>query len=327
MNTAREYLGKLGELYPQSNSGVIWENLEIIWNGIEQNLKIPKPENLDSIFKSFRDIYYDCFKRLCEYYDKSDKNNIYLGYFPIIDFNAKANTTKNNDRVVVYDEYLNSFLTEIFVIFFNLAYNDELSDAEKINCNKNFARNLMLFRMRNQMNVDEIREKLDFFNILATKDYDYMFWSAVGCNSIYYFIIAHEIGHHYLGHISTKEKQFLGFNNTETIDVDVYQHNQEFEADEYAFSIFLKITSEIRDNDNTNVSIYFDRFPILFFDLMEYYYQTMIKKGLIKDIPASHPSPMDRKQNILEKFKMNLSKEGERFYFDLKTQLDKMEIK
>lgn len=310
--TSKEYLAKLGKLYPKmiNESAIVLKSAEFVWAGWELNSNIDRPDNIHHIASNFRDEYTACFDRLKSYYDGPKRDKLILAYFPIIDFNAKANSTKDEDRVIIYDEYLNAFITQFLLICINLTYNSELSSNEVDKCKDYLEHLLLLFKERKKTDNDKYISYLDYFEVLASKDFNYSFQSAVGCYSIFYFILAHEIGHHYFGHTSKKEKHFLGSVKSEKVEIETYKHLQEYEADEYGFQLFLNITKDVRDNDNTNINEYFDRFPLLYFDIMTLYYEFLINKGLIQEIPKSHPSPIERKNNLLSKNEHLLSEEG-----------------
>jgi uncharacterized protein YggL (DUF469 family) len=279
-----------------------WEEYE------KQGIK--KPENLDEAIINYHKSYFDCFDRILKYYDKQEKLN--LGVYSICNFNAEANTV-NGQKTIIVDEFLLAFFIQFLLGLYHLTYDQKvpLTEIETEKCKQYLQFEFELFYFRNLVRRETKTEFDNFFDFIVAKNYQFAYEASIGALAIYYFIVAHELGHHYYNHAANSKEK------------DKYRHAKEYEADTYAYKMVKNVIEDENLLDHTSVLPEFSKFPLLMFDILNIYYQITPNSISNND---THPKPLDRKTRLEEAFKNSMNSKGDSIYYDLLETLNELKF-
>ena len=287
-----EYLQLISNIYPIRDFSKHFREVDNIWSIFEKNGYI-KPENLQ-IALNERDFFHQLFDRAVKA-SSFNKNNIYFNFIPTKDFNALSKTTSNGDYVILFDEHLYSKLIELIHSFMILA-NITLFDYERKEIYRFIEHSFATF-YKKEITEDEKIEFYPLWRKIMIKDPEVFNWSAITVSVILLFIFSHEIGHCALKH-NEREKNIISdefLNNT-------FLHKNEYEADIYGFKNILKINSNIKSNTFINIPDDFVNMSIVYFDIMDLYFDWCKFKGIFKI--KTHPEPSKRKKKIIKNCKI-----------------------
>ncbi|KAA9023560.1 M48 family metalloprotease [Niallia endozanthoxylica] len=271
------------------------------------------PENVkDVIIKEFEvqqdlieelDLWYsnDVFIHLLmsKFIDEADEltrnelKEVYIGK----KYSDEANATAHN-LDPSYKGYLISFNFELEYQLFNLS---EVFAAEILLCitHENIMKNLIatllvsnIKALPNQSNVGMQVQKLLPEQLL--KQYsDLSIYAYLGATA---FIVAHEIGHHFLKHTDQNKDSILPFRSNNIRGGNI-NHEYEFAADEYALSLMLK------SNEEGGFKIEYLAGPLIAILTLALEDECLDKSS------DTHPSLKDRFFNIKDKIKSYCSEE------------------
>lgn len=235
--------------------------------------------------------HFNLLRRLLE--SHSLQSSFSIGIFNIKNFNALIDKTVNG-HIILLDEQLIGFYTELLIALFHLSYK-EYSERTKRECKQHITSLFLNFN-----NSSHEKEKL-IFDIIPDLDEYFVFQSGVCSYAVLYFLFGHELGHHFYGHLENPAQFKSDLNK------------KEFDADNYALISISKIIPEVRPNDNTNVTAHFIRSTELMFDILDIYYS---KYGQNSNY-HSHPHPRLRKEKITKFWDDTIGNEGKQLYNDL----------
>jgi hypothetical protein len=272
---------------------------------------IKKPDNINDIIAGYHTVYFDCFNRILKYYDKKDK--FHIGIYPTKSFNAEANTVQG-EKVIIVDEFLISFFIQFLLGLYHLTYiqDEPLSKGEEETC-RDFLQFLFEHFYHREQVSKERRRKFDAFSdFLFSKNYQFACEVSSGALTVYYFIVAHELGHHYYSHAAGKKHSGENTN----------QAAKEFEADAYAYSLLNALMNDEAQTDHTSVPHEFCKFPLLMFDILEIYCR--IIPGSSKH--HSHPEPQERKKQLESVLQNKINIRGNRIYCDILETLNELKF-
>lgn len=141
---------------------------------------------------------------------------------------------------------------------------------------------------------------------LLTKDYEIAEFSVFLFQSFKIFILAHEISHHILNHTTgTKEKNFNYSGRTCTVQIDDMDYESEYAADILGYKIFMSVMNTIDGSLKYAYLLYrFEFAPLLLFDIFDSIDKAQKKKDGVKMQYTTHPSPDQRKDNLLKTYKI-----------------------
>ena len=277
-----------------------------------------QPNNIDEIasdpLKTYR-VYYQDILTACSI-ENIEQGSVYFSLLPLKNLNAYANTTINQDKVIVFDEELITFFTA-FVIAVMVAVYTETTDDEVEFFDDFILDRLNDFYLRTKSRTKESNKKhtQDFMDIIE-RDYYFTQVGSYFSMAFTVFIICHELSHHILGH--SVEKRMFAFPdvNGESINIPINNPsiNEEFEADSHAYKLYLELIKNRDKIDVAQLTDAFNRAPLVFFELMDIV-QTYAEYKTGQPYKSdSHPHPQQRKERLINQYESGLHHYGEEFY-------------
>ena len=245
-----------------------------------------------------------------------DSEQVHFALVHIKNLNAYASTLSNQDKVIVFDENLISFTTAFIIASMVSVYAD-IPESEREETEQFIIDTIKDFYIRQQTTEEKQHYRENFIKVIK-KDYKL---TEIGCYfsmAFTVFILCHELAHHILGH--TTEKSLYAINTgTQSIDIPLNNpdHEDEFAADQHGYKLFLELVAKSDLVETAKLVPVFHRAPLLFFDIVEATEQFAPRYGYT-EIPAnSHPSPLARKQHLLDTYENRLSPESQQINDDL----------
>ncbi len=284
-NKLFEYYSKL---YPSRNPQLNEFDLYNAWvkTGTDRI-----PSDLRYQVLNYHEEHFNLLRRILESHPL--QSSFSIGIFNIKNFNASIDKV-DNVHIILLDEQLIGFYTELFIALLHLSYKD-YNESIKRECKQHIDSLFLNFN-----NTFHEKDKL-ICDILPNLDEYFVFESGVCSYAVLYFLFGHELGHHYHGHLETPSL----FRND--------LNKKEFDADNYALQGISKIITEIRPNNNTNVSAHFIRSTELMFDILDIYYSKYAPNSNYH----SHPHPRYRKERVTKFWDDTIGEEGKQLYNDL----------
>jgi len=318
IKTGQDYLRYLEEVFGVSTPHPdALKFTKEAWNKWEKQ-GTSQPNNIQEIasdpLHTYR-IYYQDILIACPI-ENIKPDSVYFSLLPLKNLNAYANTTTNQDKVIVFDEDLITFFTA-FIIAVMIAVYTDTTDLEV-----EFFDRFILARLEDFYSLTKSRTEAsnkqyteDFMKIIE-RDYYFTQVGSYFSMAFTVFIICHELSHHILGH-STKKRAFaIPENNGESIEIPINSPSikEEFEADSYAYKLYLEL---IKNRDKIKVAQLteaFNRAPLVFFELMDIV-QTYAEYKTGQSFKSdSHPHPQQRKERLMNQYDSGLHHFGEEFY-------------
>lgn len=201
-------------------------------------------------------------------------------YFTAITNSLSANVSEGSSNIIVVDELISCGLTEFYTII--LQWSIDLYD-EKIH-RYAFRQLIYLFDMeftKKGLGTVSNEDDAEWFHSLnenamtIAADCYWVSWA---------FIVLHEIGHLVLGHTKIP-----------------YNVNQEYEADEFAYKMIIKLIKKFRGSSNDLMSV-FQQYtcyaPMMLFD---FYRIINMYQGIVYPELKSHfnPEPQSRIDHLI----------------------------
>lgn len=243
--------------------------------------------------------------------------NIHLCQFSLDRYNAYAFSASDGYIVLADDVFF-----QILYFLCNIIVFDAMGviedDSERIQL-KALAARIIHTNYLSRERIDFSEEPL--LHELLKKDYEIAEFANYFFSAFKAFIIAHEIGHHVLGHtMGTTRKVFAVMNKTIEAEVDLRSHSMEYEADSYGYNLFHTLCH------TTDDSVYYAfckyRFvfaPLLLFHLFDRLDRLVEWQENITITYTEHPHPRLREQTLTEKFEILTD---DPLYLSLKSSLD-----
>jgi len=271
----------------------LWEK-QGVFRGKDANDVISQP------YIIFNNYYQDILKA-----NNLDEKNFYYCFAKTKELNAYANTTKNGDYVVVFDSELYRFISDIIITCIICVYTQP--SEKEVNFYFEHIFDLLLEFKGVKINNNPDKQSMDFMKII-TKDYDLTMLGSYCSAAIYTFIVCHELGHHILGHTTTKKikktifsedkEHFIDFNNT--------NYQEEYDADKMGLHLYINITKKYQHLAHLKLNHQFLSVPLIFFKLLE------LVDIIKKTISSTHPEPILRHARLKNiKIALNLEEDTE----------------
>lgn len=318
IRTGKDYQQYLNNVFGTSklNSKAI-DLTKAIWGKWEEQ-GTSQPNNIEEIasdpLKTYREYYHDILTA-CSI-ENIEKDSVYFSLLPLKNLNAYANTTTNQDKIIVFDEELLTFFTAFIIAVMVAVYTDTTDD--EVDFFDNFILNrLDDFYHRTKSRTNESNKKYtQDFTAIIERDYYFTQVGSYFSMAFTVFIICHELSHHILGHSVQKRMFAFPEGNGEAINIPINNPsiNEEFEADSHAYKLYLEL---IKNRDKIKVAQLtdaFNRAPLVFFELMDIvqtYAEYRSGKAHCSD---SHPPPQQRKEQLIKQYESNLHDYGKEFY-------------
>ena len=318
IKTGQDYLSYLTSVFGASklNPEAV-ELTKATWEKWEKQ-GTSQPNNIQEIasdpLQTYR-VYYQDILTAC-HIENINPDSVYFSLLPLKNLNAYANTTLNQDKVIVFDEELITFFTAFIIAVIVAVYTDT-SDDEVEFFDEFILNSLDDFFSRTKSRTKDSNKKhtQDFMGIIE-RDYYFTQVGSYFSMAFTVFIICHELSHHILGH-STKKRVFaIPENNGESIEIPVNSPsiNEEFEADTHAYKLYLELIENRDRIEVAQLSDAFNRAPLVFFELMDIVQTYSEYKTGESYRSDSHPHPQQRKERLIKKYDSGLHHYGEEFY-------------
>jgi len=321
LETGQEFLNRLQSIYGEATVNQrSRKSVAFVWD-IWDKQGISKPKNLQEVtsdpFGVFKG-YYDDIVSLCDI-DMINVNNMYFAYVPTRDLKAYAVTAENNDHVIIFDQDLIHFNNTFIITVLVAVYNGiGKSKGQTLRLDQFMSTLLHDFYHGFQNRSLEAEQKFEDFYIRDILQLDYQmaeYGSYFGV-AFTVFIICHEMAHHALGH--SKEKRMYEFNvggdALAGIPVDTPAHQEEYDADEYAYRLFLELIDKKDLATNAILAEAFNRAPLILLEILDIAHLYIEKKTNIVQQSDSHPPPALRKRRLVQIFKSELHEHGLELY-------------
>lgn len=237
-------------------------------------------KNFDELFdKDSQYIEETILKQIVDILDETERFSG-CDYYTAITNSLSANVRDGSSNIIVVDELISCGLTEFYTIV--LQWSIDLRD-EKI-YRYAFRQLIYLLDMeftKKGLGTISIEDDAEWFHSLnenamtIASDCYWVSWS---------FIVLHEIGHLVLGHTKVP-----------------YNVNQEYEADEFAYKMIIKLIKKFRGSSNDLMSV-FQQYtcyaPMMLFD---FYRIINMYQGVVYPELKSHfnPDPQSRIDQLI----------------------------
>jgi len=200
-----------------------------------------------------------------------------------IDDIADIRIVDGKSRITFYDNFLQFLwcLSYSFLVFYD--QNHQRKHKDMFNEDE-FAKGLSVFEagmsLLREHNIEQFYSLPNPTEIFTNDKFNYISKGTSIFLNAFSFILCHEFGHHYFGHVD------INYNPDSIEQIK----NDEFNADEFAFSI-LTDTTDFRANWNIRYGIITALSSLIFVD-------STLKGG------TTHPDPDDRLKSMLENMKL-----------------------
>ncbi|MGI4741315.1 MAG: hypothetical protein ACRYG7_39620 [Janthinobacterium lividum] len=145
-------------------------------------------------------------------------------------------------------------------------------------------------------------DQLSTLFTLLNSSYDIAEGSNYLFQSIKTFVLGHELGHHARSHVDgTEQIRYALSEQILTFEIDNRSWENEFEADEFGYRVFLAALNTAPEREYTHLKYVFPFGPLLFFDICE---RLAIITGDSKVVRHSktHPPLQQRREALIKKF-------------------------
>lgn len=225
--------------------------------------------------------------------------NIQYCAFCLDKYNFYAVSAKDG-YVVLVDDYFFQFLYILItvLIFHAQGLVEPHEEAELRILVRKMILNNYFKRRRFNFAEDNIAQRL------LVRDYEIAEFANYFFHSLKIFILSHEIGHHVLGHTKgTMTKTMVSSTKKATIEVDRREIIDEFEADNYGYRLFDKVSNTIDERIvHAFCQFKFDFAPLFLFDLFERLDEMSEVLTGQKNSYTTHPPPIKRQSSLQRAF-------------------------
>jgi hypothetical protein len=290
----RDFYNLFKILVPSNSSVNLTKNLWDNW----ENANFTRP-NVDDIAAHTIERNRQFFHEIVKIAGKALKKDLNIEYCPFIlnDYNFSAISADDGYLVLIDEAFFGMLFFLILIFIFDMR--DLIQEEDKSNIMSFINNTVDIYINHKYFNAPD--SNITFS--LTKKDYDTAEFATYFSKSIEIFIIAHEISHHILGHTkeTIKKNMVIGDHNVE-IEVDKREKLCEFEADELGYKIFLEVMNTTDNSIDVAYCKYrFEYAPLFFFDLVGRLDEL---KGMQANNYITHPTPTERKENLLKHYKI-----------------------
>ena len=246
------------------------------------------------------------FKDIVLVTSKVTGQNLIIDYYPLVldNYNLCAISASDGYLVIIDQTFFKLLFTLTNILMFD-AYG--LFSETEVPIYTEYAQKLVGdYLNKSSFNQLTKAEEHDI-ELLFSRDFETSEFSIYLFNSFRIFMMAHEISHHILNHTQgSVNKNFNIEGKIITIEVDRRELKSEYEADLLAYKIFCAVLDTKDDSIKMALCIYrFEFAPILLFDLFDRFDRLTERQYGSEIKYDTHPSPLNRKENILEHYKIN----------------------
>ncbi|AXY72743.1 hypothetical protein D3H65_01600 [Paraflavitalea soli] len=300
-------------LAPDVDSVAIARDLWLEWEKTGNT-----PPNINEIAKDYAQHENGFFYELVRLAEKMHQGNLPIQYcqFTLDRYNAYAITTKDCYIVLIDDVFFQLLYFICNILVFDAAGGIE-DPAEKEQAKK-FIAEIMQVNYFSRKRIDFSEEGIQ--HVLLKRDYELAEFANYFFHACKAFIIAHEIGHHVLGHARGTTKRVFALHTKEvTVEVDERAIADEYEADHYGYKLFGVLSNT---NDDTVYYAWckfkFNFAPAFLFDLFNAFDRLQEKRANKVIEYTGHPHPVSRQQALQEQFSIEMN---DPLYLSLKESL------
>jgi hypothetical protein len=245
------------------------------------------------------------------------------GHELVIHFCQFTSNRYNAHALTAADGYI-IFVDDVFfqVLFFlcNILVFDAhgaLSDPTEREHTRQFFQRIIQTNYINRERID-FSQETRIIDVMK-KDYELAEFANYFFHSIKAFIIAHEIGHHVLGHTRGAVSRVFSVSNTIIeAEVDNRQLEMEYDADKYGYVLFTTLSHTVDESVYYAYCKYrFPFAPVLLFDLFNKLEEIPLREG--EHLSDDHPKPADRAKALKATYAIDLD---DPLYLALKDSLN-----
>jgi hypothetical protein len=278
------------------------------------------PPDLDSIVSNTLSFEDGFFQDIVQVASKVYGQKLHIDYCPFIldDYKMCACTASDGYLVIIDETFFKMLFSMTNILMFEV---NNLIEEDEEELFSDLIRNIINefveatpFKPFNRHSDKELSQ-------LYERSYEISEFGVFLFQSFKIFILAHEISHHILQHTQgLTERHFSQSNNYVSIVIDKRSYESEFEADLLAYEIFRATMNTVDGSLKYAACIYrFEFAPLYLFDIFDKIDRYREEKDNRKIQYISHPSPNDRKKNLLNRFKIS---DTSILYDNLKCALD-----
>lgn len=270
-----------------AGSRIVTDGLWKAWE--EQGIARPDLDAVTHSIRARQDRFFREVVTHCGLF--AERPNGVVSHCPLVlyDYNFRK-ITSSNGCLVLTDEAFERLLFVLSVGMMQLLIGDpSTADRERI------SEWLRTITRRWFIDMEEFSMPSGLGEILAgsyqaTELGTYLF------NGMYAFALAHEVGHHALGHgRGSTTLNVSPRDGGEGVPVDAQSHAEELEADLYALRVYMRLR-EIKDGANPLCFVWWFKFaPLVLFDICEVLEQA---REIVR-AAGTHPSPDVRRSALL----------------------------
>jgi hypothetical protein len=222
--------------------------------------------------------------------------------FCVDDYNFKAVSTADGYIVLVDDIFFQLLFFVITILMFDA---NGLIEEDELPAVKRLLKDMITSNYFNNRRYDFSQDTV--IPNLLKKDYEVTEFANYFFHSVKAYIIAHEIGHHVLGHTSAPVTKTYNMNGQRLeVEVDSRSVQQEFEADNYGYKLFTEVSNTVDESISyAYCKFKFDFAPLFLFGLFNQLEKiTEAYTGTVNTY-ATYPSPQARIDALNRSFSIN----------------------
>ncbi len=290
--TACEYIDHLeSRTNPQPTTpSVVQDAIRSYW--LERNES--PPDNLDGIFRGEAPTVSLFYNDLIKLMNK-EKAPAFVSLF-LSDFNAFAvRSPGSGDPVIVYSSNLEYVVNALSHGLVRLTF-EELLPEELTSIAQKLVRAVAHFLSPTDQEID--RPSVIELTSLEPHLCNVGHTLSVTINT---FILAHELGHHMLGHTGETRQITHPLPNDQQLDWLYYvrMQTEEFEADQFAAEMLEKVTSATDECVGAKTSVDYLHAPHVFFEILDFAYAMLELDSGCQVTHDTHPAPKARREMIV----------------------------
>jgi hypothetical protein len=263
------------------------------------------PPNINAIAADYAKHENGFFYEIAAIAQKMEGKNFNMHFcqFSLDRYNAYAFSAKDG-YIVLADYILFQILFFLCVVLVFDHFGRIESDKERADI-KNFMDKIITVNYLKRQRVDF--SESDIHLTLMKRDYKMLEAANYLFTCLKAFIIAHELGHHVLGHTTGHiNKVFAANGKSVTVPVDERLLNCEWEADAYGYKLFKELLNTNDESVYYAFCMYkFEFAPMLLFDIFQCLDAVQEKERNTKITYTDHPHPVDSIKALINNYGAN----------------------